>query len=207
MKRLILPYNEASELLQEADVLLFEHGAFPSVGWLIAKYSQSPYSHVGLASKEGKNWNCLEFREFIGSRKYPLEQYVKDQPGKIDVFRACHKLVFPSFEYGHVFDKELVFYPEIAHKITDSARELIGQSYSWYLIYSMTASFIPFLRLKQKIKFEDESDTISFVCSTLVNYTYRRHYTDLVKFLPDYYTKPGDIARSPVLNYLFTLGL
>lgn len=208
MKQKILKYSEAHPLINEADILLFKHGGFPSVGWMIGKYSQSPYSHIGLASREGSEIVCLEFREFIGSRKYPLKQYIEENPRRIDVFRVCYKITIPEYDFGHVHDNNITFTHNKAKLITDYARTLIGKKYSWYLIFGMVASFIPFVRLKQKISFgNDEEETLSFVCSTLVNHTYRRYYTDLVKFLPDAYTKPGDIARSPIINYLFTLDI
>jgi hypothetical protein len=43
-------------------------------------------------------------------------------------------------------------------------------------------------------------------CSEAVSCALRRAFTDVVRNMPDHYTSPGALARSPLLHYMFTLG-
>lgn len=206
-----LGLREASNVLKEADVLLFRHPPFPKLGWFIAKYSQSPYSHAGLYSRELGKDCCIEFREFIGSRKYSLKRYI-EEGAEIDVFRVVPEITIPLIKYIDLpslkgfynFPKKLKFTTETAHKITDRAKELVKENtpYGWDIIWKMAKSFIPGLRLANGDKYIDGIDKNIYVCSTLITYTYRKYYMDPVNFLADDYTKPGDIARSAIMTKL-----
>jgi len=181
--------------LNEGDILLFRHkGLF---GWLVSQYSGSDYSHIGIVHEENGKYYCLEFKEFIGCRMYGLEEYVKESLDRIDVFRPAAEIRFNG--------TGVIFNEDIARKITEHAKKYIGHSYSWFTILSIVYEYVPLARLFIKPSFVDNIDPKNFVCSTLVAYLYRTYYIDLVSYLSDSYTKPGDIARSPILKHKYTL--
>ena len=203
-----IPYDQCRSLIKDADILLFRRGHFPSVGWWIGAYSQSIYSHVGIAHWEDDHLYCLEFREFRGARKYPVSEYLKDST--IDVHRVCEEIQVPYItevngEYFNCF-KQLIFTPEIATQIVKAAERLIdnNEHYGYRLIFRILRTYIPFVRL-----FIDPCNDVNgsmYVCSTLITKTFRKFYKDPVDFLADEYTKPADIARSAIFNEMFTIG-
>lgn len=207
MNRIFLNYPRYEHLLKEADVLLFRPKKKFSVGWWIAKYTQSPYSHVGMVSID-KVVNCIEFREFIGSRSEPLINQFPTNSNHIDVFRPLPMIKKPKIVNGNTsFHEEFdikVFNYKTARKITDAGKRLVGQKYGWANIWKMAKSYSPFLRFWSYSSSDNDTNNI-FVCSTLITYTYRTYWEDLCPFLSDNYTNPGDIARSPLLKYMFTL--
>ena len=92
-------YKNAKPLIKEADVLLFKAGKLfkNPVGWTIGAYTRSPYSHTGLAHWENGELYCLEFREFEGSRMYPMDKYIQEG-ANIDIFRSVKSFVIPKME-------------------------------------------------------------------------------------------------------------
>jgi|ETNvirenome_6_85_1030632.scaffolds.fasta_scaffold60638_2 hypothetical protein len=206
---MIIKYQDCKDLIEEADVLLFRHGNFPSIGWWIGKYSQSPYSHVGLAHWENGVLNCVEFREFIGSRNKSLLKQVAINPDRIDVYKPSRLFSEPIIEkendkFGIVW-KDKVLTKEIRNNITQEAIGLVGKPYGWSVIWRNIKSFIPFLRLSQD-QTKGNDIVNNFVCSTLITYAYRLHYVDPIPFLADTYTQPGDLPRSNLFHYAFTIG-
>ena len=208
-----IPYTEARGLIKEADILLFGAHGFPSIGWWIGKYTHSEYSHVGLAHWEDGRLYCLEFREFKGSRMYPISQYILEHPNDMAVFRAVETAIFPVIKFDNFDGKPYLSYIEhkfstdIAHAITNTAKKLLGRPYSYWTIWQMFKTYIPFVRLRSKIIKNGEPDATDFVCSTLITYAYRINYCDPIPFLRDKETTPGDLARSGLFSYLFSINL
>lgn len=204
-----IPYSRAKRLIKEADVLLFRAGSFPSVGWWIGKYTSSIYSHAALAHWDNGELYAVEFREFIGSRKYPMDKYIEECGRSIDVFRSVDTVICPYIEKLNgeywVAYRELIFDADTASAITQTAMELIGRSYSYWTIWQMFKTYVPFIRLGRKVKKNGEPETHNFVCSTLITYAYRKHFIDPVPFLSDGYTSPGDLARSGLFSHLFEI--
>ena len=206
-----LEYSKYKHLINEADILLFNHGIFLGLGWMVAKYTHSPYSHVALAHWHEDGVRCLEFREFIGSREdFTIQDYL-DLGYKIDVFRATPSISIPYVDFKNpesptVEKIEIEFDRTTATKIIATAHKLLGRRYSWWTIWQLAKTLIPFVRLRQR-RFEKngEPDVTEFVCSTLVTYAYRLNYVDPVSFLPDTYTTPGDLARSELFVKLFEI--
>jgi hypothetical protein len=203
-----LKWAEAQHLLEEGDILLFR--AKPSmlgVSYWISKYTRSVHSHVSLVTFEDKTPYCLEFREFIGSRLHPLTEEL-EKGEVIDVYRIMRRFQVAEInrETNRISTKEYEFNPKIAKNITNYARSLVTQKvgYSWALIARMSLYFVPVLRLLQYNSI-DELKEEAFVCSTLVSRTYREFFVDLVPGVPDYLTNPGDIAKSGLIYYMFTI--
>src|SRR5690348_1590650 len=88
MQRNYLLYNnEAKNLIQEADVLLFRgKGIFSKI---LMKAAGGEYSHVAIAgwNLEDKILECIEFREWIGGRTTNLSHQIEQHNGLIDVYR------------------------------------------------------------------------------------------------------------------------
>ena len=190
----IIPYSEATPLIQEADILLFRGKGIMS--WLIQRYGSGVHSHVGIAHWDNKNLQCVEFREFKGGRSVSLKRQVNSNPSGIDVFRAANRVDYGNDSY--VLD-ELT-----KSKITTIMLKLTGLPYGWTNIYRLVKHYLPFCRLaEQNIK--DDNATKIFVCSTAAAYAYRMAYIDPVPYLADSAVTPSDLARSSLFEYQFTL--
>ena len=204
-------YSKCRKLINNADVLLFSHGGIFDVGWWVSRYTNSLYSHVGLAEWFYDRLMCIEFREFHGSRAYPVSEYLKE--GKtIDVFRAAPNVEVPYLDFTDIQEiiigsNKYQLTDEVIRQILDTSHSLLGRHYSWWTIWQLAKTSIPFIRLRQRCqKYDDkEPDAKKFVCSTLVSYAYRKHYLDPTPYLPDSYTTPGDIARSSLFVKLFRI--
>jgi hypothetical protein len=201
-------YYRYKHLIETADLLLFKPKPFPSVGWVISKYTDSQYSHAALADWRDNDVVCLEFREFCGSRVFPLSEYLK-MGYVIDVFRACSKIIFPTIiNVNHPFEsiETKIFDRQTKENIVNTAYSLIGKKYSWWTIWQLAKTYMPFIRLGQiKSAKNGEPNSQKFVCSTLVSYAYRINYIDPVPFLSDSYTTPGDLSRSTLFTKLFQI--
>lgn len=207
----LIKYDEAKKYIQEGDVLLFRGEGILSK--IIQSIGQGYYSHVGIASWVYDEYGhkqyleCIEFREWIGSRAISLNNYVNDNPNIIDVFRPipqykeyifCCKQRNPII-IDKVFDGKL---------LTTEFRELTGLPYGWSRIFWLARFHILGLRLlswSEGIEDEDKSREFYPVCSTIVAHLFAKHYTKLLRFRSSARTEPSDISRSPILNYMFTL--
>jgi hypothetical protein len=78
-------YQQYIPLAKEADVLLFRGQSI--ISRFIQRASESIYSHVAVASKYNGTVECIEFREGKGGRTVNLEEQVRQNNGKIDVYR------------------------------------------------------------------------------------------------------------------------
>lgn len=196
----MLDMQQKLSLIKESDILLFRAPTcICSIGWWIAQFTSSIYSHVGIATLKPSGVDCLEFREFKGSRIKDLRDYISEDRVTIDVFRIINKF---EFEENNEY-KTLVFSDTVAKQITNQAKTMIGQHYGWGNIWRIMKTYIPFLRLFVH-KFGTEK-VDQYVCSTFVSYLFRTNYIDPCPFLRDVYTTPGDLARSPLFMYQFSL--
>jgi hypothetical protein len=208
MKTPIFNYQERKHLIQNADILLFKSGRFPNFGWWISRYTNSSYSHAALAYWEDDELYCLEFREFEGSRQYPIVEYLK-QGCQIDVFRPFSYIEYPIAHEtpdGIIVENHTLNFDIIVRQnIINTAKELMHKPYSWWTIWQVSKNYIPLLRLRKTRSKNGNVDVKQFVCSTLVAYSYRINYIDPVPFLPDEHTTPGDLSRSAAFFKLFEI--
>lgn len=92
----LVKYSAAKHLIKEGDILLFRGTGI--ISRMVKIAGGGLYSHVGIASKyldktdHEYKIECLEFREWIGSRAVSLEMYVHNKPAVIDVFRPLPKI-------------------------------------------------------------------------------------------------------------------
>lgn len=210
---IIKSYLEVKRYINEGDVLLFRGKGFLSK--IIGSSTETPYSHVGLASWINGRANtddgileCVEFREGSGGRSINLHQAVKKHDCCIDVYRP--NPVFFSYIFDENNDKKIVLsQKEFDGKaVTNIMRKMTGLPYGWRRILWMFRHKLFMFRLfgnTNKLILDELNDMIYPVCSTAVAYSYNSNGYDLVKNRSDEWTEPGDIAKSTQLNYLFTL--
>jgi len=203
--RKILPWSVAKPLIKESDVLLFRGRG--CIARLIQRAGNGSYSHAGLASIHGEGVECVEFREFKGGRTVNLETQLTEE-GHIDVFRAVPKII--QWETSHkggvitIKPVEKIFKPYCCSLFL---RNLTGLPYGWKRIWLMLRHKIPFLRLIIPINQEDAFylSEIYPVCSTAIAETFEHCYVDLIPYKPNVLVEPSDLARSPILNYVFSI--
>ena len=189
-----IPYDEAKELIQEGDILLFRGKGI--ISWLIKRYGSGVHSHAAIAHWDGEHLQCVEFREFKGGRSVSLRTQINDTPSGIDVFRAAQKVQYGNIEYNLTAITK--------KKISSILMLLTGLPYGWRNIWRLGLHYFPFCRLAaQNIK--DDDPTKVFVCSTAVAYAYRMAYIDPVPYLADTSVTPADLARSALFQYQFTI--
>jgi hypothetical protein len=204
-----VPYKEqARGLIQEGDVFLFRGKGIVSKG--IQKVTQGRYSHVGLASWHHNKNNVLElveFREWKGGRTTAFAQQLKKSDGQIDVYRVLSPRKVVSFNPKTLefSEKWVEFKP---HDVTYEMRQMTGLPYGMARIWWMAKFYMLGLRflLHDPSVFDDTTTDVPVlpVCSTAVATCFSRHNFDLIKNRSDERTTPVDIARSPLLTYMFT---
>lgn len=200
---MLIKYEEAEEILQEGDILLFRGKGV--ISFLIQRYTGGLHSHVALASKCNDTWMCVEFREFKGGRSVALKSQVDNNPTSIDVFRPVNSISFQKMNDDKTItniDKK--YTDEMAHAMTQDIISWTGQEYGWKNIFKMFARFVPGARLFQQ-NINDDDVAKAKVCSTAVTVALRKEYMDPVPYLADERVSPADLARSPLLQYLFTI--
>ena len=198
-----IKYAQAKELIQEGDILLFRGSGI--IGTLIKRYTGGVHSHVALAHKDGDILECVEFREFIGGRSVALKSQVDNAPLSIDVFRPVKSISYEEMDAdGNVTLIEKKYTIETASAMTEDIIRWTGQPYGWKNIWMMLLRFIPGARLFQQ-NINDDEVAKAKVCSTAVTVALRRNYMDPVPYLADDRVSPADLARSPLLQYLFTI--
>ena len=201
----IIPYSQvvAAKLIKEGDILLFR-----GLGWfsfLIRQSAQGAHSHAAMASWHNDILECVEFREFKGGRTVNLKTQVEARPEKIDVFRP--KKYFPVMGAGKYEN-----IPYVGQRATDMMRKMTGLPYGWKRIWKLAQYQIPIVRWKTKPVFNDKATNgdVYPVCSTAVATSVRMGgysgKVDLMPLRPDPQMTPPDVASSPVLDYMFTLG-
>jgi hypothetical protein len=201
---MLVKFDKALELLQEGDILLFR-----GVGWisfLIQRYTGGVHSHVAVASKSNDTWMCVEFREFYGGRSVSLQTQVESNPTSIDVFRPVNSVSYQKMsDDGTIVDIEKKYTPDIAKAITRDITRWTGQPYGWNNIFNMFMRFVPGARLFMQQDINDDDVAKAKVCSTAVTIALRKEFMDPVPYLADSRVSPADLARSPIIQYLFTI--
>ena len=203
------PYSEAKSLMREADVLLFRGRGVGS--FLIKKMARGRHSHSAMVSwKYGKNENdvfvplfleCIEFREWKGGRTVSLATQIQEHSGTIDVFRPSRKIQL--FDNEHLDGYWVDLNPL---EVTNCMRKMTGLPYGWSRIFKLAKVHFLGLRLANTTNVDDEWVANTYpVCSTAVSRSLRKGYADPVHWLADSDTEPPDLARSSMLNYIFTL--
>lgn len=214
-----IKYNEAKNLLQEGDVLLFRR---PNSFWssLIRASGDSLYSHCALVSfTYGNSCNitnneendsiieAIEIKEGVGGRTISLERYINTYDGQIDCFRPNSEHVRTYFDCSNRKLCQTVIKFN-GRSVTNEMRRLTGVSYGWSRIWSMAMrSFVAWRYLfNSRDTFDDSVRSLyHFICSNAIAYCFSKNFVDLVHERSDEYVSPANLANSILLDYIFTL--
>ncbi len=209
MNKCFIAYTEAEKYINEGDILLFRRNTFFS--YFIRIAGEGPYSHAALASwvfnelGERVRLEAVEFKEWIGGRSISLANYVEQHPSSIDVFTPNLSTISNKFicetrtrqEIKKMFN---------GRAITNELRRLTGLPYGWRRIWEIIKrTILPFFYSVEEYTDVENEKLIYPVCSTAIAWCYSKHFADLTHFKPDNYIEPQDLARSPLLDYMFTL--
>ena len=218
-RQLSLKYEDAKPLINEADVLLFRGSGW--VSYFISIGSESPYTHVGIASWINGDSNileCVEFKEgspidalfglnSCGGRAVNLNREVVKNPGRIDVFRPvkfCSEWIFEEETQTTTLNRREIN----PRAITSTMRKMTGLPYGWKRIWWLAKHKMLGFRLftnVEDLQCDTIGDMIYPVCSTAIAYSFNANGYDLIHNKSDQWAEPADIARSARLSYLFTL--
>ncbi len=212
--RIELPYNEAREHIRDADVLLYSgHGLIPG---LIKIAGLSTYSHVGLAGWANGNPESRYSRLMVyemrvtGGQGTSLSSYVEKWPGRIHVYRVSD--FHTVYEWNEAL-KSLTSSTKVLERKSRKLAVAIMQDfcrpgeYGMMHLWWTALVHLPGLRIFFRPPTDDQLEDRSRppYCSEAVAWALRKAFTDVVKNMPDHYTSPGALARSPLLHYMFTL--
>lgn len=173
--------------IQPGDVLLHRRGRsiFSAV---IAAVGRSRYSHAGIVDRVDDVLLELDVTFFAGATAGKLRTKVARWPGTIDVYRPI-----ASVERWQ------------RQSAVRRMWRLTSRRYGWFALLAAALLRVPVLRLLVRPSWSDERPTWLPYCSMAVSRAYRTAGVDLVPQLADRYTEPGDLARSALLQYQFTL--
>jgi hypothetical protein len=188
-QRQMVRFADVRDRIRDADVLLFRRGpAFYQKAIAIA--GRSEYSHAAMTAWWDDELMVLEVAEGYGGRAVTLESQSKLYAGQYDVFSTN-----PGDRWQ--FDRAgAVRY----------MRKLAGKPYGRRNLFRVAMLHIPFVRLFVKPNTNDKSNGSAPFCSNAVSAALRvGGGIDPVMLLADTITEPGDLSRSPFLQYAFTL--
>lgn len=185
----IKKYKIARKNIGDMDLLLFQGKGI--VSHLIKTAGRSKYSHVGSAAWWGATLFCLEIREFKGGRAVTLSSQV--EKCNIDVFKIKQQFVKD-------YDREAAL---------ECMKRLCGIPYGWYNIWRTSLLHLPVIRFFTRPNFDDD-----YIDKHYPNCSNARSFSDKVgggidpvEDLANNRTEPGDLARSNLYEYAFTLSM
>jgi len=205
-----IPYHEARKYVLDGDVLLYNGKGL--ISKCIKVCGLSPYSHVGMAGwtngDPDSQYNRLMVYEMLqsGGQGHNLSAHV-EQRKEVHVYRVSDSHTEyrwdPHFE--DVVGETAVFERKLAvATMRDFCRP--GEYGNVHLFWT-ALRHLPLVRFffRQPTDDDLEDRTRPPYCSEAVAYALRKAFTDVVRNMPDHYTSPGALARSPLLHYMFTL--
>jgi len=194
--------TDASRSIETGDILLFRRGG-GLFDRLLSVAGRSPYVHVGMAvwlnndarpvpSITGSATLCLvDVLQWHGGRVVTLESEVARYPGQYDLFSISRR-----------FDRDF-------DRLAASRRMMkySASRYGWWNVFRVSLRHMAFVRLLFPPLVDDKANgTFPPFCSQAVAHSCRKYGgIDPVPNLADRVTEPGDIARSLLFEYQFTL--
>jgi len=193
-----VPYSKARRWIRSGDLLLLRRGR----SWthrLIAAGGRSLYVHAAMAAWWNRDLMCLEMVQWRGGRAVCLSHQVALCPGRWDVYTLT-----PVGRES--VDRTLA---------VRAMKRLTGTPYGWKALWRVICRHLPLVRWLVAPPTEDPEvvsvgglppmPTAPMFCSQAVAWAYRAAGVDPAANLPDRLTEPGDLARSPLFRYRFTL--
>ena len=180
----LVAYQEVADDIPDGAILLKRARWRPSA-LLIARAGRTIYCHAAMVAWWGRSLMILETRA-VGGRAVTLESQVRRHSGLLDVYQVNAK------EF-------------LSINAIDYMRERCGQSYGWFGLLRAALLHLPVVRWLVRPNLSDRPNGTVPYCSALVAAACHYGGVDLVKRLADRLTEPGDLARSPLLTYCYTL--
>lgn len=187
----LVPYVCARGRIRDGDLLLYRRGR-GLVHRLISGAGRSPYVHAAMAAWWGEDLMCLEMLQFRGGRAVCLSGEVARSPGRWDVYEAD-----PGARHG--LDRAAA---------VRAMKRLAGTRYGWRDLARVGLRRLPLVRWLLAPVTDDRANggpAAPRFCSQAVAWACRAGGLDPVPNLPDRLTEPGDLARSNLFRYRFTL--
>lgn len=184
-----VPLSESAERLTHGSLLQFRSRGF--VSRAIRYATRSVHSHSAMLAMGQHEWEVLEVRELRGGRTVPLHEAVERNSGRIDVFEISELC-------ADRFDRD---------GAVREMRTMTEKPYGYISVARIGMASIPLLRRMIRINTNDDhrSRHPPF-CSEAVCYACRvGGGCDPVLNRPDSWTTPGDLTRSLLFRYQFTL--
>lgn len=203
MQHVAVDYRDARRKIADGDVLLFRPRGMM---WRpIAVAGRSEYCHAAMAGWWNGRLMCVEMTAG-GGRAQLLSNLVDRWPGTIDVYRLDE--IKTALKQGFK-DRVSADHVQniIAHAALNRMIAVTGRRYGWWSLFRASLYHLPFFRFMVSPDTKDaEVSRWPQFCSEAVADAYRSAGVDLVPNLSDRLTEPGDLARSALLQYQFTLG-
>ena len=180
-------YSTARSKIRDGDLLL-SRPRRGRIGRLIAKAGRSEYSHAAMAAWWNGRLMCLETLQGRGGRAVLLSNLVRECPGQIDVYAVGAT--------GEPFDRAAA---------VEAMIEITGRPYGWWSLLLVALVHLPVVRLLVRPNTDDTANGSLPFCSQAFAKACRAGGVDPVPRLADRLTEPGDLARSALFRYRFTL--
>lgn len=180
-----LLYSQVRDSIADGDVILFRGER--KLSRVISRVAHSPYSHVGLVL----TWygrRILLSAEMPKVQALPLGLAVVGYRGRLDWYRLT-----PAARARLAIDR-----------LALEALANLGVEYGATSLLSLAAHYSLGLPSKEDEDADREGTLHSVVCSQYVSRCFRRAGLDL-SGKPDLESDPGEIARSPYLEFVGTL--
>jgi len=210
--KIYLPYDDARPYIMDADVLLYDGRSLLAKS--IKAIGRNAYSHAALAGwSNGDDPTSKYSRLFAYEMKLAggggthLSAHAEKWPGMIDVYRVSD--LHTTYDWDPT-SKQQTGQPSVLDRRLAVAlmKDFCRPGEYGYAHLLMSALLhAPVLRFFMSQPTDDQLEDRSRppVCSEALAYVLRKAFTDVVINTPDHYTEPGDLARSPLLHYMFTL--
>ena len=209
--RVEIPYADAREHILDADVLLYaSRGLIPDI---IKIATLSQYSHVGLAGWTNGNpvsehARLMSYEMLVrGGQSSTLSSHAEKWPGTIDVYRVSD--MHTAYSWNATLKTQIGLTAVLDRKkaVTLMRDFCRPGEYGKIHVFWTALNHLPGLRIFFRPPTNDQLEDRSRppYCSEAVAWALRKAFTDVVRNMPDHYTSPGALARSPLLHYMFTL--
>lgn len=192
-RQIVKSLKEVQGDIDSGDLLLLRNRSRPS-NILIQIVGRTKYVHVGTAYWEDGELRCLDTVPWSGARNSLFSNLVEKYPQQWDVFEPLSAV---AEAHGSTYDSNMV---------CEVMKGFVGKPYGWYNIFLVSFLHLPVIRLFVRPATNDaETSKYPPFCSQARAIADRKAGIDPVKFLADHVTEPGDLSRSLLYKYKFTL--
>jgi len=224
MKRAYVPYDVARPYIETGDMLAYRASWLNPFSWAIATAGRSDICHIAAAGwlrngQYGKFVPKLHLwvaeKVLAGGRLSLLSGQVDRWPRRIDVYRPASSAWIvrgPAGEMGNPSDDgwELARPDRRVYcsgsMIFDYVRSKADLTYNWQGVLAAAPNYLIGLRWFFRPSQDDEAEgRETEFCSECYAAAARQGFCDLVHNLADDQVLPGDLVRSPLMFYQFTL--